>query len=250
MAITLHTRPGFVPPEPKAHYRVYLARDEATIEKAQRLRFEVFNLELREGLVESEATGLDRDEFDPVCDHLVVEDGSTGKVIGTYRLQTGETANRHHGFYSEREFDFSPYRSHRDEMLELGRACVDCDHRNLAVLGLLWRGISRYALLNGSRYLMGCSSLTSRNPADGLALYAEMPDELLAPDHLRTHPQPGWACEWDGRPGTPPKIPRLMQTYLLLGARICGPPALDFHFGTIDFLTLMDVRQIPARYFR
>ncbi|MEZ5276334.1 MAG: GNAT family N-acyltransferase [Opitutaceae bacterium] len=250
MAFMLHTRPGFVPPEPQGRYRAYLAGDEAALERTQRLRFEVFNLELREGLAESASIGLDRDRFDPVCDHLIVESTDTDRVIGTYRLQTGLTARANHGFYSEQEFDFTPFETHRSEILELGRACVDRDHRNLAVLGLLWRGIARYAVLNDCRYLIGCSSLSSRDPAEGRALYESLPDDMLAAEEFRTVPQPGWACEGGVSDGPAPKIPRLMHTYLLLGAKVCGPPALDPQFGTIDFLTLMDVRQIPARYFR
>jgi putative hemolysin len=45
---------------------------------------------------------------------------------------------------------------------------------------------------------------------------------------------------------TPP-IPRLLSAYLALGARICGSPAIDREFGTLDFLTLLDLEGIPER---
>src|SRR5246127_5182353 len=96
-------------------YRARLARDASEIQRAQRLRFEVFNLELNEGLAESHFNGLDVDLFDAVCDHLNVEQVETGEVVGTYRLQTGERAAANIGYYSEREFDFSPYESVRSE---------------------------------------------------------------------------------------------------------------------------------------
>jgi len=37
------------------------------------------------------------------------------------------------------------------------------------------------------------------------------------------------------------------RTYLELSAKMCGPPAIDPEFRTIDFLTLLDLERIPAR---
>ncbi len=249
MAFNLHTRSDFCPPPATEQYRISLAENDETVREAQRLRFEVFNLEMDEGLDQSVASGLDQDEFDPVCDHLIVELVATGEVIGTYRLQTGSTAREHFGYYSEREFVFEPFEQFRDEILELGRACVAKDHRNLAVLGLLWKGLARYARHNQSRFMIGCSSLSSRNPADGPALYDWLPSRWIAPEPFRTLPHPDLICEDGESPTDPPKVPRLMRGYLLQGAQVCGPPALDRSFGTIDFLTIMDVRNIPIRYF-
>lgn len=145
-------------------YAIRLARDASEVRAAQALRFAVFNLELNEGLAESVITGLDADPFDAVCDHLLVEHLPTGEVVGTYRLQTGQTAAENLGYYSEQEFDFRPFEPIRDQLIELGRACVHLQHRNLVVLGLLWKGIADYAAERGGRYLCGCSSLTSQEP--------------------------------------------------------------------------------------
>src|SRR5947208_13419176 len=81
-------------------YLARLARSADEVRAAQRLRFEVFNLELNEGLAESHFIGLDADPFDAVCDHLIVEEVDSGEVIGTYRLQTGERAAANIGYYS------------------------------------------------------------------------------------------------------------------------------------------------------
>ena len=142
--------------------------------RAQQLRFEVFNLELGEGLAESYATGLDVDPFDEFCDHLIVEELATSEIVGTYRLQTGQLAAANLGYYSEREFDFAPYEPFRCEMIELGRACVHVDHRNFNLLHLLWRGIARYAVERNARMLIGCSSISSQDPTDGIAAYEKL----------------------------------------------------------------------------
>lgn len=207
---------------------------------SQALRFEVFNLELNEGLSASYERGLDEDPFDAVCDHLVVEDQSSGAIVGTYRLQTGSRAGNALGYYSEREFDFTPYEPLRPRMLELGRACIHREHRNFTVLNLLWRGIAQYASEHGARYLIGCSSITSQDPATGSAAWRRLQAHLVS-EGLRTRPTAGFACELAVEAPDAPRIPRLLSAYLALGAGICGPPAIDREFRTIDFLTLLDL---------
>ena len=176
-ALRSHMNTNTLPDSPRSHaprvasYTVRLARDADDIQAAQRLRFEVFNLELNEGLDAAYLSGLDADQFDECCDHLLVEDARTGAVVGTYRLQTGQLAAANHGYYSAQEFDFAPFERIRCETVELGRACVHKDHRKLNVLNLLWRGIARYATERRARYLIGCSSLTSQDAAAGLAMY-------------------------------------------------------------------------------
>jgi putative hemolysin len=230
----------------RANYRLRLATSKADLRAAQVLRFVVFNLELQEGLEQSYATCLDADAYDEVCDHLLVEDSRTNEVIGTYRLQTGLRAASHLGYYSAQEFDFAPYEPFRHLMVELGRACVHSSHRNLIVLSLLWKGIANYATRNGCRYLIGCSSLTSQDPALGLAAYREM-QRYLVREEWRTTPLPAFVCSTDVGATPVPKIPKLLTAYLALGARICGPPALDTEFKTIDFLTFLDLYAMPAK---
>lgn len=227
-----------------ASYRARLARTPADLQAAQALRFEVFNLELDEGLATSYDTGLDADPFDAVCDHLIVEDLSEGNVVGTYRLQTGARAANALGYYSEREFDFSPFEQVRSQILELGRACIHRKHRNFAVLNHLWKGIASYARDNHTRYLMGCSSITSRDATQGAAAWNHLATHR-APSPWRTDPTPRFACPLEHAAVAAPRIPRLLGAYLRLGAAICGPPAMDREFGTIDFLTWLDVES-PA----
>src|SRR5262245_19260803 len=223
-----------------APYQVGLARTEEERRAAFRLRFRTFNLELNEGLESAYQTGEDTDEFDPFCDHVIVQEKKSGSVVGTYRLQTGTTAKRHLGYYSAREFDLTPYESLAPRMVELGRACIHPDHRKYEVLMLLWKAIARYAVERGAQYLIGCSSLTSQDPVVGSAVYESL-KPMLAPEHLRTVPTAEYACEPQQTHVEPLQPPKLLRTYLAVGAYICGPPALDRAFKTIDFLTWMDL---------
>lgn len=246
------------------HYRLRLAEDAHDREAACRLRFKVFNIELGEGLDSSYETGLDIDRFDTVCEHLLVEEKATRRVVGTYRMQSGETAGRNLGYYSEQEFNLAPYEPLRPGILELGRASIDREHRTPEVLMLLWRGIAQYATDMGLRYLLGCSSLNSNDPAEGWQMYRQLERFRVSPE-FETVPTAAYACPTESRDTTQPssreddrsladgpapssaaKVPKLLKTYLAIGARIAAAPAWDREFRTIDFLTLLDLKMLSA----
>lgn len=228
-------------------FRISLAQSPEDLITCQRLRFDVFNLELGEGLSISERSGLDIDPFDSFCDHLMVRDLETGKLVGTYRLQTGEVARRNLGYYGNQLFDFSVYEWIRNEVLELGRACVHIDYRNIMVLHALWKGIAVYSTRHESRYLIGCSSISSQDENVGVAMYGALKDKYLVEPSLRTTPQPGHECRATGEHVEPGRPPRLFRAYLEISGRICGPPAIDREFKTIDFLTMVDLANLPDR---
>lgn len=252
-------------------YKVRLAETPQDREAACRLRFRIFNVELGEGLDSSYETGLDMDRYDAVCEHLLVEDKTARRVVGTYRMQSGEIAMRNLGYYSEQEFILSPYEPLRPGILELGRASIDREHRTPEVLMLLWRGIAQYATGMGLRYLLGCSSLNSNDPAEGWQMYRQL-ENFRVPVEFETRPTAEYACppgcfesaeqSADAQPlpcranSSQPedlapaqaeiKVPKLLKTYLAIGARIAAPPAWDREFRTIDFLTLLDLNLLSA----
>ncbi|HXN93629.1 MAG TPA: GNAT family N-acyltransferase [Candidatus Acidoferrales bacterium] len=228
-------------------FRVGMATTLDDVVECQRLRYLVFNCELGEGLDISDRTGLDRDRFDFICDHLMVRDAATGKLAGTYRMQSGYRARGNLGYYGEELFDFGPFEEMRGEVLELGRACVHLEYRNTNVLHMLWKGIARYALSCRARYLIGCSSLSSQNEDEGMALYAMLKEKYLVAPLLRTNPVESHKCRSSSAPAALPGPPRLFRAYLDISARICGPPAIDREFKTIDFLTLVDLQALPDR---
>jgi putative hemolysin len=226
-------------------YQLRFAESREDREAAFRLRFLVFNLELGEGLESAYENGHDCDQFDAICDHLIVEHSGTGQIVGTYRLQTGQVAAENRGYYSAREFDFSPYESIRDSLVELGRASIHRDHRSFEVLTLLWRGVAFCAQQENARFLVGCSSLTSQNLQEGSDVYRVLQDFLVEPA-LRTVPRDQFRFPLATPSSAAVSVhpPRLLRAYLSIGAKICGPPALDREFKTIDFLTLLDLEQL------
>ena len=235
----------------EGRYEVRFARDAAELEAIQRLRFAVFNLELGEGLEASFATGRDVDEFDPVCHHLMVSDREAGEVVGCYRLQTAAMATENRGFYSAGLFDLSglpPAALARS--VELGRACIAESHRSSVVLFLLWRGLARYVAHNQMRYLFGCCSLTSQDPAEGSAVLRFLEDQGRMHREWRIAPAVGAECPIDRRVPAATAVPPLFRTYLRYGARVCGPPAIDREFKTIDYLVALDVDALSRGSFQ
>lgn len=235
-------------------YATRFARSREDLRAVQQLRFEVFNLELAEGLDESFATGLDQDRFDPHCHHILVTLQETGQVVGTYRVQTRSMAEAGVGWYTASEFDLSRLPEWLlDAAVETGRACVAREHRNGRVLNHLWRALASYLVWNHKRFMFGCCSLTSQD----VHLAKSTHEFLRAGSYLRTdllvRPLPEFACfdaEFVADINTSVKLPPLFASYLKLGAKIVGEPAIDRAFKTIDFLALLDVGDLEPHTYR
>lgn len=233
-------------------FAVKIAEHHSELQDALRLRFEVFNEELKEGLASSFSSGLDWDEYDSYCDHLIVVDTDSGRVVGTYRLLPGFVAENNIGYYSEGEFELTLIKSLPGEKLELGRSCVHRDYRNTRVISLLWSGIARYVDLHNMRHLFGCASLHTSNPEEVCSVYSYLRAFHHAEHHLAVTPlkKPAGFSALHGiaKEEAFDKMPPLVKGYVRLGAKICGEPAYDEEFGTTDFFFILDVGELLSRY--
>ena len=238
-------------------FEVKIATERSEIEQAQRLRFQVFNLELNKGLQSSYAHGLDIDEFDPYCDHLLVRDLKSGDVVGTYRLMRGSQARQNIGFYSEKEFDLSQIKSLDGELMELGRSCARKDFRDRALIPLMWEAIAEQVKKHQVRYLFGCGSLYTTEVDEVNAMFAMLKSKYYAPEAYRVFPVD--ECEFKGLTDDIlisdeqvlfQKLPSLIKGYLRIGSLVCGPPALDAEFGTADFFLLLDFGTLKEEYLK
>lgn len=229
---------------PGHKYTVRIAQNRAEVEEALKLRFDVFNIELGEGLESSFEQEMDEDEFDEQCHHLIVVDNPSGSVIGTYRMQDNQMANAGNGFYTQSEFDLTKFpKQLLNDVVELGRACIHLDHRSGRVLYLLWRGLAMYLELSQKRYLFGCCSITSQNPAEGKAVYSYLEENHHMHSKYKVPVQKEFECtshENLYRYEEEVRLPQLFRLYIDVGVKVCGGPALDKTFKTIDYLILLD----------
>lgn len=233
-------------------YRISFARNDDELDEALRLRFRVFNEELGEGLESSYATGRDFDVYDPWCHHLLVRDSRSGETIGTYRMQTAAMAARHRGFYTSSLFDLSAMPgSLLERSIEVGRACVAKSHRTKRALFMLWKGLALYVAHNQARFLFGCCSLTSQDPDEGWRALDFLERNRHVHSGLDVRPLTEHAL-----PGEPVSgsgafdLPILFRTYLRFGSKVCGHPAIDREFKTIDYFVLMDIDGLNHRVHR
>ena len=223
-----------------------LARTPEEVHAAQRLRYRVFGEELGADLP-SARFGIDEDAFDEHCDHLIVTDVVTGSVIGTYRILSSSSARHAGGFYSETEFHLARVQL-LPGLVEVGRACVDPDRRDGAVLAVLWGALARHLQACGYAHVIGCASVPASDGGRGAAsLYRRIAREHLSPPHWRVLPRnPLPLDQLDD--DTTVEIPSLLRAYLRMGAYVCGPPALDARFRTADMLVLLPMARLRQRF--
>jgi putative hemolysin len=238
---------------PVGRYLMRFARTEEELDRILRLRYQVFNLELGEGLDTAHTSGRDEDEFDRRFHHLLIEERATGEIVGTYRMQTAEMGEAG-GYYSAGIFQVESLpEAIRRSAVEVGRACIARPHRNGRVLRLLWKGLAGYLAWNRKTRLFGCCSLTTQDEALGVAVHRHLLAQGCIHPTLRVDPRPGNRCEERGSPpvNRPPfTVPPLFRAYLDLGAKALGAPAIDPEFKTIDWLVLLDVAELEPVTFR
>ena len=223
------------------------ASTSSEIKEAQRLRYKVFAEEMGATLSKN-AEGLDVDEFDAYCDHLLIRDQDSLKVVGTYRVLPPHKAQEIGRLYSDAEFDLSRLDHLRPKLVELGRSCVHQDYRSGAVIMALWSGLAQYMQKNGYEIMLGCASIPM---ADGghfaASLYNSLDSNQMAPTEFHAFPRlPLPLDRLNG--GLEVDAPPLIKGYLKLGAKICSAPAWDPDFNTADLLTMLRLSEINPRY--
>ncbi len=220
---------------------------EALIKEAQALRFRVFGKEMG-AKIKTEAEGLDYDEVDSYCDHLIVYDNINKKIVGYTRLLNQNQAERLGRFYSQSEFNMDQVLTLPGRFLEIGRTCVDPDYRGGAVLTTLWSALVQYALEGQFNYLLGCASITPGPSGFAIdAVYRNIDEKNIAPPSIQvkpTIPVPAeLRCERD-ESGIPP----LLKAYFRFGAMVCGEPFWDEDFNCMDLFMLLPLDQLQERY--
>lgn len=231
----------------RGRYTIKTAADAWELRESLELRHDVFYEEI---LGISTDHGLDVDQFDARCDHLLIKDDVSKKVVGSYRINCSSFSDE---FYSSQEFDLTRILAVPGIKVELGRACIHPDFRTGAVISLLWRGVGQYMKAVNAALLFGCASIKTQDPHEAALLYRYFDlDGCLNPS-LVSPPQPafllpGFDAELAklNRELTPQEIthveaaiPSLCKSYLKAGAYMGGPPALDREFKCIDFLTIL-----------
>ena len=234
-------------PKISKNLSVKLAQTYTEIEDAQRLRHAVFSEEYG-AIFNGQTSGIDEDQYDHWCDHLIVRDHATNRVVGTYRVLRPEQAIHAGGYYSESEFNLNGLNPIRHLIVEFGRACIDAEYRSGPTLMMLWSGLSEIIRSKNYQYVLGCASVSLRD--DGVTaseVWRSVRDTLAIDQGWKVTPHYPYPVE-QVNPELPANIPALIEGYLKLGVKVCGDPAWDPDFNTADFPMLLHVREMNARY--
>lgn len=244
-----------------ASYELRLAQTDRDLRAAQRLRYQVFVTELGGNgpLVDHEAR-LERDEFDPVFDHLILTDprrdaDALDDVVGVYRVLPGHRVAKDGRFYSESEYDLSALKSSGRRLLELGRSCVHVDYRGSSAMFHLWNGLADYVADNGIEVLFGVASFHGTDVAALAQPLAYLHHHHLAPEALRVRARPEQFQPMDVLPldqldrklamsGTP----ALIKAYLRLGGFVGEGAWIDHAFNTTDVCLVMDTGRMSSKH--
>ena len=237
-AIAKQKRPAF---------QITWASNASEIKEAQRLRYKVFAEEMGANLPRN-PENLDIDDFDAYCDHLLIRDQASLKVVGTYRVLPPHKALEIGRLYSDSEFDLSRLNHLRPKMVELGRSCVHAEHRSGAVIMALWSGLAQYMQKHDYEIMLGCASIPMTDGGHFAAsLYNSLRNDQMAPVENHAFPRLPLPLErLNG--GLEVEPPPLIKGYLKLGAKICSAPAWDPDFNTADVLTMLRLSEINPRY--
>ncbi len=239
-------------------FRVVIAQTDEELRAAQALRYDVFVRELGGGgpLVDHEA-GLERDEFDPFFDHMLLFDDETGKAVGVYRLLRGEKAAELGRFYSEDEYDLSPLKNSGRRLLELGRSCLAPDYRGGTAMFHLWTGLAEYVAEHEIEILFGVASFHGTDLQALAAPLSLLHHCHLAPPELRVRAIGPQARDMNlmdldqiDRRAAMVQIPALIKAYLRLGGVVGQGAFLDEPFNTTDVCLVMDTDRLNARQAR
>ena len=243
-------------------FEVRLARTPAEIDAAQALRYRVFYEEMTaHPSPEVAAERRDFDEFDKVCDHLLVLDRRRGEgpegIVGTYRLIRREAALRAGRFYSASEYDISKMIDYPGEVLELGRSCIAKDARNTATMQMLWRGIALYAYHYDIKVMFGCASSPGTDPSQHAQALSYLYQNHLAPPEIRVRARPERYVDMNILPSDSfdkrkalARVPPLIKGYLRLGGFVGDGAVIDREFDSTDVFIIVKTELVTEKYIR
>ncbi|MGV6840379.1 MAG: GNAT family N-acetyltransferase [Planktomarina sp.] len=238
-------------------FEVRLAQSQAEIEAAQALRYQVFVKELGgDGPLVDHDKGLEKDEFDPFYDHILLYDHARANtpVVAVYRVLPGDKMPQIGRYYSEGEYDLSALKSSGRKLLELGRSCLHADYRGGAAMLTLWNGLADYVLARDIEVLFGTASFHGTDVAALAHPLSYLHHNHLAPKHLRTRTLDAHFQPMDllpapdvDRKAAMMNTPALIKAYLRLGGFVGEGAFVDHAFNTTDVCLIMDTEKMNAK---
>ena len=225
-------------------YRARFASSQIDISAAQALRYQCFKL--------SNKVGLDVDGFDAICQHVLIENLKTAKLVCCYRMLSFDNGKNISRSYSSQFYDLKAIESYTEPMIEVGRFCIDPGVNDPSVVLTAWAALAQVVDQNQIALLFGCSSFEGIEKEKYLDSFALLRDRYMAPDHWRPKIKAAQVFNYSkdmiykvDKKKALLNMPPLLKTYLSMGAWVSDHAVVDLNMKTLHLFTGMEVSKIP-----
>lgn len=235
-------------------YHARLAETPKDVEAAQRLRHASF-IAARSGAVKDgvRGQGLDADHLDERCDHMLVEERKTGRLVCCFRMMPLGSGAEIDGTYSAQYYNLEALRDYPSPMVEMGRFCIDPALNDPDILRVAWGAMTAYVDDNGVEMLFGCSSFEGTEADTYMDAFALLKAKHLAPSRWlpRVKAPKIFPFAKRLRIGHPNmklaigRMPPLLRTYLLMGGWVSDHAVVDNDLNTLHVFTGLEIKRVP-----
>ena len=231
-------------------FRARLAETEADVRRCQRLRYLAF---IEQRGLGSRAEGLDRDEFDAACDHVMVEEVKTGVLVCCFRFLALNDGREIARSYAARHYDLQRLARYPGRMVEMGRFCVHPAWRDPNILRAAWGMLSRFVDDHGVGLIFGCSSFHGVDAEAYMDAFALLRERHLAPRRWLPRVKAPEVFRFarrlrarrpDARRASR-LMPPLLRSYLLMGGWVSDHAVIDAELNTLHVFTGVEVARVP-----
>ena len=225
-------------------YRARFASSQIDVLAAQSLRYQCFNL--------SNKDELDVDDFDALCQHVLIENLETEKLICCYRILKFDSGKNISSSYSSQFYDLKVIENFTEPMIEVGRFCIDPEVNDPSVVLTAWAALAQIVDYNQTEFLFGCSSFEGIEKEKYFDSFALLRDRYMAPDHWRPKIKAAQVFCYSkdliykvNKKKALLNMPPLLKTYLSMGAWVSDHAVVDLNMKTLHLFTGMEISKIP-----
>lgn len=227
-------------------FQVRFAQSKADVAAAQALRFRCF----RQGRT---TPGLDQDEFDSRCQHVLISKLGSTTPVCCFRLLKLETAKDIATSYAAQFYDLANFQKNAAPAVEMGRFCMLPGLADPDVLRIAWGVLARYIDENKVKTLFGCSSFAGTNAGNYDQAFALLNRKYLGDAHLRPQQKAPEVIafgptqeRFDLRRATK-NLPPLLRSYLAVGGWVSDHAVVDRDLDTMHVFTGLAIDAIPPK---
>ncbi len=233
----------------KGRLTARFAEGEADLHAAQSLRHACF-VDARGGA--PRPSRLDRDAYDPICEHVLVEEARSGRLLCTFRLLPLSGGAEIGRSYAAQFYELDALRDFDGPMVEMGRFCIHPEAADADVLRVAWGAMTAYVDAHGVELLFGCSSFQGTHADRYLDSFDMLAERHLAPRRWLPRVKAPDVFRFAERLARPfdrkaalRRMPPLLRTYLTMGGWVSDHAVVDAEMDTLHVFTGLEIAAIP-----